>query len=335
MECSSERPDASSASRALSRVAVSLWLGVTIGTSFLTSSPMTSLWKFFSLRCHPVYVALKRVYLAVVNDEAVRMRQFPGAERVRGEPGVDQRERRDHTLIGQVVVEALELVGHDEALVNQRARGEAADVEVAARGQVVAKYGFLGLLAYGEQSQFELELALDSLGPPDGELPDERHDARRQRAYLVGRHRHVAPSEETLSLFLDDPFYDGFTLLPLARLRRQEYHADAVASGFRDGYSLRSELARNELVGHLHDYAGAVPGFGVRARGSTVSEVYQDFQALFDDAMRLSPLDVGDKSDPARFVFESGVVQSVGRETRRVVLVIAVSHSYALNRFVA
>ena len=46
--CSSERPDANSVSTALSSVAVSLWKGVTIGSSLPTSSPSVSERKFFS-----------------------------------------------------------------------------------------------------------------------------------------------------------------------------------------------------------------------------------------------------------------------------------------------
>ena len=48
IECSSERPEASRVSKALSSVAVSLCSGVTIGVSLLTSSPSRSDRRFFS-----------------------------------------------------------------------------------------------------------------------------------------------------------------------------------------------------------------------------------------------------------------------------------------------
>ena len=48
MACSSERPDASSASSALSSVAVSLWAGVIMGVSAAVSSPRMSERRDFS-----------------------------------------------------------------------------------------------------------------------------------------------------------------------------------------------------------------------------------------------------------------------------------------------
>ena len=233
------------------------------------------------------------------------------------------------------MIEVVELVSHDEALVNQCARGEAAYIEVGVAGQVVAQYGLLGLLAYGEQPKVELELAQNGLGAPDEELSYSRPDPRRQDAYLVRGHRYVAPSEEALSLLLDDALDDGLAMGALIVVGRQESHADAVVSGLGNGYPQRAELPRYELVRHLDDYARAIPCFGVSASRAAMSEVYQDFQALLDNAMRLSPLDVGDESDPTCLVLERGIVQSVGGETGRVFLVITVAHSYALNRFTA
>jgi hypothetical protein len=57
-----------------------------------------------------------------------------------------------------------------------------------------------------------------------------------------------------------------------------------------------------------------------------MTEIYQHFETLFDDRVRLPALYVGDESNSAGFVFEIGAVQAVGRKTGRVVLVIAAAH---------
>ena len=59
---------------------------------------------------HPVLVALHRVDLAVVGDEAVRVGQRPRRERVRREAGVHEGQRRLDPLVGQVGEEVAELV---------------------------------------------------------------------------------------------------------------------------------------------------------------------------------------------------------------------------------
>ena len=53
-------------------------------------------------RADPVEVAAQRVDLAVVADEAERVRQVPRRERVGREALVDHRERGDHRLVGKV-----------------------------------------------------------------------------------------------------------------------------------------------------------------------------------------------------------------------------------------
>ena len=77
---------------------------------------------------HPVAVAAQGVDLPVVRDVAVRVSQRPGRERVRGEPGVHQRQRAGHALVGEVGVERLELRLGEHALVDDRARRERGEV---------------------------------------------------------------------------------------------------------------------------------------------------------------------------------------------------------------
>ena len=69
-------------------------------------------------RRHPVDIAAQRVDFAVVNHEAIRMRQPPCAERVCAEARMHQRKGGFHALIRQIVIEALKLRGEDKPLID-------------------------------------------------------------------------------------------------------------------------------------------------------------------------------------------------------------------------
>ena len=97
---------------------------------------------------HPVAVAAQRVDLAVVRDVAVGVRERPRRERVGGEPGVHERQRADHALVGEVRVERLDLGLGQHALVDDRARGQRGEVDVG---------GVLGALAQAEGAALQLE----------------------------------------------------------------------------------------------------------------------------------------------------------------------------------
>ncbi len=79
---------------------------------------------------HPVDVAPQGVDFPVVGDVAVGVGELPGAQGVGAEAGVDQAKSADHRLVGQVVVKARNLVGHEQPLVDDGVDGQAANVEV-------------------------------------------------------------------------------------------------------------------------------------------------------------------------------------------------------------
>ncbi len=82
---------------------------------------------------HPVDVAFQRVDLAVVREHPERLGQPPSRERVGRVALVKDREGRDEALVLEVGVEVRELLGQEHAFVDQRARGERADVEILDR----------------------------------------------------------------------------------------------------------------------------------------------------------------------------------------------------------
>ncbi len=80
---------------------------------------------------HPVDVALQRVDLAVVGDVAIGVGQRPRRERVGREALVHQGQRRVQLGVGEVGVHRPQLRGGQHALVGQRPRRQADDVEPA------------------------------------------------------------------------------------------------------------------------------------------------------------------------------------------------------------
>ena len=97
---------------------------------------------------HPVAVALDRVDLAVVRDEAVRVGERPAREGVRGEPGVHERDRGGEAAVGQVREEGLQLAGGQHALVDDGPGGERREVHVGLA---------LGALAQHERLAVEID----------------------------------------------------------------------------------------------------------------------------------------------------------------------------------
>ena len=73
-------------------------------------------------RRHPVAIAADGVYLAVVRQHPVRMRQLPRAQRVGAETRMHHREMRLEVRIGQVRIEAIDLLGFEHSLVDDGAR---------------------------------------------------------------------------------------------------------------------------------------------------------------------------------------------------------------------
>ena len=113
-------------------------------------------------RVHPVDVAAQRVDLAVVRDVAVRMRERPRRERVGAEPLVHERQRRFHVRIRQIGEHRLDLIGDQHALVDQRVRRQARDVEI---------------FPVGDRDRQPVDRMLDALAD-DVQLALERSDGR-------------------------------------------------------------------------------------------------------------------------------------------------------------
>ena len=289
-----------------------------IGRIFFRSSPSGSRLEQRLARLHPVDVAAQRVDLAVVGDEAVRMGQRPGRERVGAEPLVHERQRRLERRIGQVREHPLDLAGGQHALVDQRARRQADHVEELAPRQIERVHRVLHPLADDEQLPLERRIPL-SRGPrrghrrpaADQDLPEHRlhrHRARAERA-VVGRH--VAPPDDPLPFLDDDPLEQLLERRTGLGLLRQEHQARRRSRAPPAAPSPdRAASLRRNASGHLNQDAGAVTGIDLAAARTAVLQVDQDLQRLPDDGVRASALDVSDEPDAAGVVLMSWIVET-------------------------
>ena len=258
---------------------------------------------------HPVAVAAGGVDLAVVRDEAERVRQRPARERVRREPAVDDAQGRLHALVAQVGVEGVELLGGEHALVDQRAARQRREVDP---GLV------LGALAQAEGEAVEVDAAARLAGGGREHELEGRHGAARHGAEDVRVDRDLAPAQDGEALFNRERLDRGLRLRGLVGFDGQERHAHDVRAGLRqlEAIDLIAGDLPEEPVGHLHEHAGAVAGVGFTADGTAVVEVAQRGEAVGDDLVAGHAGEGRDHGDAARVVLVLRVVQALrGRES--------------------
>ncbi|MGC0381998.1 hypothetical protein RKD33_002215 [Streptomyces sp. SAI-129] len=218
---------------------------------------------------HPVAVALDRVDLAVVRDEAVRVGERPAREGVGGEAGVHERDRGGEAAVGQVREERLQLAGGQHALVDDGARGQRREVDTGLA---------LGALAQREGVAVQGDAPRGAVAHED--LAEDRHGGAGGGAQHLRGDRDLAPAEDGEALLFGDRLdaRDGV----LSAVDRQEGDADGVPPGFGQ---LESGHLAEERVGHLGEDARAVAGVGLGAGGAAVFQVAQHGERLVDQGV--------------------------------------------------
>ena len=291
----------------MSRQAVSDWPCGISGHILSRSGPSSSDSIDAAARIHPVDVAAHGVDLAVMGDEAVGMRQLPGREGVGGEALMHQRQRRCGQRIAQVVVEAADLRRQQQALVDHRARREGRHVEIAQRRQAAAsrpasRSVVLGLLADGQQLALERVLVLDRRArarrSPGGSPASSRARVLPRPVGSVGTSRQ--PSSVWPSTVMK---CSNCLMAIVARLgvARQEAHRHGVVARAAAGSTpVPRAQSRSSASGIWIRQPAPSPTSGSAPDRAAMVEIDQDLQALRDDVVRLSALDVGDKADAAR-----------------------------------
>ena len=253
----------------------------------------------------PEVVAADRVDFAVVRDVAVRVRKSPAREGVGRESLVHDGDGALDLFVLQVEVVLSDLVGKQQALVDDGARAHR-------RHEVLGAVRELqGLNAVGGRLADDVELALERgldhhVGPAaDEDLADDG------RARLHGRtHRHpfadgnVAPAEHDLAFAPDRALELLFAGGAGGGLLRQEDHADAVVADCGKLNALRTHLLAVEGVRNLNENARAVAAERIGAHGASMVEVVQNQQRVLNDLVRRPALDVDDGTHAARVVLE-------------------------------
>ncbi len=265
-------------------------------------------------RRHPINVAAYRIDLAIVTDEAVRMRQPPGREGVGREALVNQRQGRNCQRVPEIVVEALDLRGQQESLVDDRPGRKRRNVELA-HIRHVQMVGELGdavqhLLADRQDLALEGVLVGDVGGGRDDRLGDVRHRLDDLDAEPGGIDTDIAPGEQCLAFGMDEMLKmldrDGARLSS----HRKEAHRDGIAALGRQFDAALSRPVAQQTVRHLDHAAGAVAHQRVGADRAAMVEVDEDLQAAADDVVRFSALDIDDKADAARIMLVARIVES-------------------------
>ena len=176
---------------------------------------------------HPGEVAADRVDLAVVAEKPIRVRARPRRNRVGGEPGVNDRQSSCRRGRCQIRIKGAELIGAQQALVDDCARRKTRDVHLG-RGPLerttkhvestLERRAIIGLAVERDRR--------------DKELPDARTRAPRVAAEQRRVGRHVTPSQHAASAGGDaslDAALGGEPFFPRAR---EKQHADAILARF-------------------------------------------------------------------------------------------------------
>ena len=252
-------------------------------------------------RIHPVHVPAQCVDLSVVADVAVRMRQLPARECIRGEALVHEAQRARHLRIRQLLVEMHDLRSEQQSLVDDRPRRQRRNVEELLLLQVGLRDRCLGLLA--QHVKFAFERVLVHAGrPADEDLLDVGLGVARQAPDRVSVDRSVAPPEHGESVFARNPLEDARAEHSLLGIDRQEHHSDPVFARRRQGETKVRAFPVEEEMGNLNQNAGAISRFGIAAAGAPMCKVNQDLDALQYDVVGLLAVDARDESDAATVV---------------------------------
>ncbi len=236
-------------------------------------------------RVHPVDVSGHGVDLAVVAEHAEGLGALPGWSGVGGEALVEDAKRDLQLRIGEVRIEAGQLIGRAERLVGHGAEGE--------RGYVQARLLALDALAGAKRCELDLVVA-EPFGRGELRLHDRWLRSLSPLAQVRGIDRHLAPAREA-------DFLRCASLLDereIAFLARED-HCQAA---------FRSQARRER-----QEDAGAVAGEAVGVDRAAVLDAAQRGENQIEDAARRLTVHVGDEADTAGVPFSRRIVQLVQR----------------------
>ena len=264
---------------------------------------------------HPVDVAAHGVDLAVVGDEAIGVGQLPRREGVGGKALVRQSQGRLGQGIGQILVKGPDLMGEQQALVDNRPRRKRRHVEARQLGHAEfpgqVRQRVLRLLADGEDLAFEGVLIGRAGAARHDRLADHRHLVEHRLAQARRINRHVAPADQLLALNPDEVLELADGGVAGRRISRHEAHGHGVIARRRQIHGLMRGPVAQQGIGDLNQNPGPVANQRVSANRAAMVEVDQNLQAAGDDLLRFFPLYIRDKADSACVMFMARVIKSL------------------------
>ncbi len=262
--------------------------------------------------CHPVDVAACGVDLAIVTDQAERVRQRPRREGIGGKPLMHQCQRRREPRVRQILEIAADLFRQQHALVADHPRGTGGDVEHAGFAVIDLARLDSGLLADDEQLAFEGVLIRQGRIAGDEHLTDHRLHSQDACADAGAINGHVPPAQHTLPLGYRITLQHVLAEHANVGILRQEDVQDTVVTDLRQ---FEVTDITKERVRNLDQDTRTVAFQRVGANGTPMGQVHEDLQTLGDDVVRFSTLDVDNKSDTARIMFVAWIVEALlGRQ---------------------
>ena len=255
-------------------------------------------------RLRPTAVAAYRVDLAVVGEEAKRLRQAPLRPRVGREALVENTDRGRKRLVVQVPVEHRQVVRHDQALVGKGARRQAGDVERRIRRRARD----LGAPAGDEQAALEI-IGADGRVRADENLLDARQRRQRVASAYRGIYRHLAPTRHRKTLAA----HGLFQTVPAGGgvFRIQKHHADGER--LRRRKTGRARLVAHVVRRHFEQQAATVAGLAVGCDRAPMGKPAERVDRGLDQPVAGAPVHLRDQAETATVLFELRPKQPVGR----------------------
>ena len=212
---------------------------------------------------------------------------------------MDQRQRRAEQLVTEVRIEFLQLRSQQQPLVDDAARGHAADVAL--------RQGLFNQAAHHEKFALKRGGRRERL-PADEELTDQRRALTRGASDLLRVNRHIAPGDHPPALVADD-------LLDLRfATGAAEDHRHAVAPRLRKGIA---HLAPEKFVRQRQQQSGAVTGVRIPARRTAVHQPLEHGQSHLHDAVTRLIVEIRHQAHAARVVLVGKAVEAAVRNRRR------------------
>ncbi len=252
-------------------------------------------------RLRPGAVAGDGVDLAVVRQQAERLRQRPARRGVGGEALVEHHHARRQVGALQVRIQLRKPVRQHHALVADARHRQGHDIEVGQFAQLL-----LGAPARQEQRTLEAG-GIERHRGLDEHLLHARHRAPCELAAGrdVDRHRAPAGDLDAFALQLRGERVAGARGVGV--VVRQEHQARGVVRAECDA-GLACEIAQ-ERVGLSDQQATAVAAQAVGGDAATMGHAYQRLDRTIDDGATGRVVELGDQAEAARVALVARVVQ--------------------------